>query len=462
MKLQTRKRIFYVFFLLFFVIGAAVVFYAEGWRIDPSTFQTEKVGGIFIRSFPDNAQITLDGKPVQNQTAFLSQGTFITSLFPKTYTLQLKEPDYDAWTENAQVSPALVAEMKYAVLVPATATNVATSVPNVNAFFEIGGDVVADNTSGTITWHGAAIGNGTVVSHSADLKTAIIRSTTNAKSKTASYSLYDFTATTSTNLSAILLSAGITPTPTLNVFIDPYNDTGILVQTPSKIVGIDSETYVETPIETAPAGVTIESPIAVSPSVMAWARFSTVAPTTTSSLMNMSGATSTSQIMVYDKFSGNTIDDSLVVPGPVKQLAWIKNNELGILESNNSLYLYNVPNEKLTKLADDVKQFYPTSDGTAIAALEYNSLEVFVFPTSDYYRFALPDATNVQGLTWYKDETHLFVQYADHVSFLDLADTNLKNFTTVSEGTDAEYDVQENSLYLIDQGQKLLRFDFPQ
>ena len=42
MKLQTRKRIFYVFILLFVVIGAVVVLYAEGWRINLSTLDAEK------------------------------------------------------------------------------------------------------------------------------------------------------------------------------------------------------------------------------------------------------------------------------------------------------------------------------------------------------------------------------------------------------------------------------------
>lgn len=452
MKLHTRKRIFYVFFLLFVAIGTAVVLYAEGWRLTP-TLQAEKAGGIYVRSFPNNAQITLNGKPVQNQSAFFSPGTFISGLFPKTYTVQLKATGYDAWSENAQVVPSLVTEMKYAVLVPDSATNVATSVPSVGNFFEVGGDVVAENTSGTILWGGNAIAHGRIVSHSANLKTAIIRSINN-QTGAASYSLYDFTDATSTNLSALLEESGVVPTPTLNLFIDPYNDTGIIVQTKGGIISIDSGTHDVTPIETAPAGETIESPIAVSPSVMAWARLATT-PVAVGDV-----ATTTSQIMIYDKFSGDMIDDSLVVPGTVKQLAWIKNNELGVLESNNSLYIYNVSGEQLTKLADDVKQFYPTPDGTAIAALEYDSLEVFASSPSEYYRFTLPDAADVQGLTWYKDETHLFVQYPDHVSLLDFVDTSLKNFTTISEGTDASYDPQENSLYLIDQGQKLLRFDF--
>ncbi|MGD1003466.1 MAG: hypothetical protein ABR884_02725 [Minisyncoccia bacterium] len=445
MKLQTRKRIFYVFILLFVVIGAVVVLYAEGWRINFSTLEAEKAGGIYVRIYPNNAQIALNGKLVQNQSAFLSPGTFISGLFPKTYTLTLTALGYDAWTENAPVVPSLVTEMKYAVLVPKTATNVATGTAAVAGYFETNGGVVVANASATITWLGKVIGYGAVVSHSTDLKTVIIR-TVSAHASTTAYSLYDFTAATSTNLSILLKQSNIASTPSTNVFVDSYDDTNIIAQTPTQIVGIDSDTHRAIAIDTAPMGEAIESPIAVSPSVMAWARYTA----------------GTSQIIVYDKFSGDTTDDSLVINGSIRQLAWVRNNVLGILSSDNTLYLYNVPNEQLTTLANDVKQFYPTVDGSALAALEYHGLEVFASNgVPDYYRFDLPDVADVQGLMWYKDDTHLFVQYPDHVAFLDLADTAIKNLTIVSLGTDPSYDPQENSLYLIDTGQKLIRFDFP-
>ncbi len=452
MKLQTRKRIFYVFILLFVVIGAVVVLYAEGWRINLSTLDAEKAGGIYVRSYPNNAQITLNGEPVQNQSAFLSPGTFVSGLFPKTYTIALTALGYDAWTESAPVVPSLVTEMKYAVLVPKTATNVATGTAAVGGYFEADGNVVVTSASvnAAITWLGKTIGYGAVTSHSTDLKTAIIR-TVSARTGATTYSLYDFTAATSATSTTL-------PTPSTNIFVDPYDDTNIIAQTSAKIVSIDSGTRRVIAIDTAPTGETIESPIAVSPSVMAWARYT--AGTSTASRMSPAG---TSQIIVYDKFSGDTTDSSLVINGPIKQLAWVRNNVLGILASDNTLYLYNVPNEQLTTLADDVKQFYPTADGSALAALEYHSIEVFAENgLPNYYRFNLPDAANVQGLIWYKDGAHLFVQYPDRVKFLDLADTAIKNLTTVSLGTDPSYDPQENSLYLIDNGQKLIRFDFPQ
>lgn len=447
MKLQTRKRIFYVFLLLFLVIGTVVVLYAEGWRLNPSTLQAEKAGGIYVRSFPEAATITLNGQAIQNQSAFLSPGTFISGLFPKTYILQLKASGYDAWTEDAQVVPSLVTEMKYAVLVPKNAIDVATGTAAINDFFEVGGDIVATMPNGTITWRGKTIGYGTVISHSTDLRTAIIRSMYTKTGVTA-YSFYDFAAATSTKLSPILQQSGIKSTPTTNVFVDPYNDTSIIAQTSAKIVAIDSGTHRAVTIETAPIGETIESPIALSSSLMAWARFST--------------ASGTSQIIVYDKFSGDTVDRSLFVDGQIKQLTWVRDNVLGILEKNNTLYLYNVPNEQLSTLANDVKQFYPTTDGSMLAALEYHSLEIFSFTTSNYYRFDLPSIADVQGLLWYKDQTHLFVQYPDRIAFLDFADLTLKNLITVSPGTNASYDQQENSLYLINQEKKLIRFNFPQ
>lgn len=460
MKIQTRRRIFYVLVLLFIVIGTGAVLYAEGWRINNATLDVEKAGGIYVRSYPESATITLNGKPVQNQSAFLSPGTFIAGLFPKTYTLALAADGYDAWTEDAQVVPSLVTEMKYAVLVPKTATNVATNTAAVAGFFEADGSVVVQNASATISWLGKTIGYGVIVSHSADLRTAIIR-TVNARTGATTFSLYDFTTATSTNLSTLLARSGIRSTSTTNVFVDPYDDTSVIAQTSAQIVAIDSGTHRATVVDTAPAGEMIESPIAMSPSEMAWARYSSLDPGAAGSIATPDGGTS--QIIVYDKFSGDTIDDSLTLNGPVRQLAWVRSNVLGILAGDNTLYLYDVPNEELSTLADDVKQFYPTTDGTMLAALEYHSLEVFAFNGQpDHYRFTLPQATDVQGLIWYKDDTHLFVQYPDHVAFLDLADTDLKDLTTISLGTDPSYDAQENSLYLIDQGQKLLLFDFPQ
>jgi hypothetical protein len=127
LTIHTRRQIFYTLVALFIIIGGGVVFYAQGWRLDFATWHFEKVGGIYVRPYPENSSIYLDGKPIQNQAGFLSAGTLISDLLPRTYNISLKSAGYDDWQENAAVAPALVTQFKYAVLVPTDGTPVTSS-----------------------------------------------------------------------------------------------------------------------------------------------------------------------------------------------------------------------------------------------------------------------------------------------------------------------------------------------
>ena len=261
MTRRTRRTIFYTLVALFFIIGSAVVLYAEGWRLDLATFHTEKVGGIFVRSFPDNASITLDGKPVNNQSNFLSRGTLISNLFPRTYSLALTASGYDAWHENADVLPSLVTTMKYAVLVPQAATAVATT-SNIKNFFVIGNDFVAQHATGTIVWRNLTIGDGTIVSHSTNLTTMIFKGAAGA------YMLYNFTTQKTVNLTAILASKGADSSAIGDILVDPYNDTTVLAVSKTKIWAIDPGAQTATAIGSASSGNAFAPTIASSPSLL--------------------------------------------------------------------------------------------------------------------------------------------------------------------------------------------------
>jgi hypothetical protein len=442
MTRRTRKVLFYGLVALFLVIGSGVTLYAQGWRLDITTFKPSKVGAIYIRSYPGDTAITINGKATQNKSGFLSPGTFISDLFPKNYTVTLAKQGYDAWSEIAPVAPAMVVQMKYAVLVPNTGTNVATS-ETVQNFFEAGGNIITtEAANAAISWRGKKIATGVIISHSANLKNFIYQSAT------GNDVLYDLTEATTTNLSPILKKIGASAKNITSITIDPYDATRIVVQTPQAINAIDlNNNNAIIGIADAPRGQVLQPPLAISSSLFAWTQFN--------------AAANTSQVVIYDKFSGNVTDNSLVVPGSIKELKWINGGALGIIEDNGALYRYDVSAEQLTKLADDVRDFYPTADGTELAALEHRSIEVLSFTTTDYYRFNPPQIGDIQSLAWYKDGTHIFVSYPDHVSFLDLEDIGLRNFTTVSLGSASFYDTTANALYVVDQGQKLIRFDFP-
>jgi len=439
MTRRTRRTVFYVLVVLFVFVGSGVVLYADGWRIDLATFHTEKVGGVYVRAFPQNASITLDETSIPNQSNFLSHGTLISNLFPKNYTLGLKLPGYDAWKENADVAPSLVVEMKYAVLVPQAGIAVATTSDIVN-FFVIGNDHVDEHANGMITWRNVAIGTGAIVSHSTDLKNMIYRS------QKGSYALYDFTNQKTLNLTAILQKQRVNASDIGSIVVDPYNDTTALAVMANRLWSIDLDAQTAASIDTASSGSSFAPIIAASQPFLAWSRFS--------------AASGTSEIVVYDKFSDEVAERSPAIRGKTAALAWINNDTLGIMQNDGSLDLYTVSSNSIRMLASDVKAFYPTADGNLIAALEQQSVEIFDFADNDYYRFNLPSINTVQGLVWYKDESHLFIDYPDRVAFFDLADTGLMNVTMISQGIAPSYDPQANAFYLANQG-NILRFDFP-
>lgn len=134
MTRKARRLLFYALVAVFLVLGAGIVLYAQGWRFDFATGRVDKVGAIFVRAFPADASISLNGKPAQSQVGFLSRGTLISDLFPKNYKLKLSKNGYDGWQENVSVAPSLVTELKYAVLVPQNATSVAPgTIPGILA-----------------------------------------------------------------------------------------------------------------------------------------------------------------------------------------------------------------------------------------------------------------------------------------------------------------------------------------
>jgi hypothetical protein len=323
MTLRTRRKIFYTLVVLFFVLGGGVVFYAQGWRLDFSTWHFEKIGGIYIRSYPQDASIYLNGKSIENQSGFLSPGTLISDLLPRTYNVSLKSTGYDNWEENASVLPSLVVQFKSAVLIPQNATPAATGT----------------------------------------LKQFILA----------------------------------TPTSTT---IDPSDPNQKIVVGTGKI-----------------------------------------------SIYNIADATTTIAVRVYGKNA---------------ETKWITGNLIGILQNDGELYIYDTDAQSLRKLADDVKDFSATADGSMIAALENNSLEVFSLNDAGiYYRFNLPNTTAATHVIWYKDDTHLFVVYSNYISFLDLADNALTNFTTVADGTKPIYDAQANTLFITNLSGKIVQYDFP-
>jgi hypothetical protein len=442
MSQHGRRALFYVLTLIFLILGTSVVFFAQGWRMDLPSFHISKVGGIYVHSYPENADIFLNGRSMQNQSGFLSRGTLISNLFPKTYHLALTAAGYDDWNENVAVDPSLVADHQYAVLIPASAAYAATDTV---ASFDAGTNgILSESSSGKIMVNGKTIGSGKMIAVSPDMRSLIFQTSNGA------IVFADLAEATTTNVSELFAEKGFSPVPEVQFSFDPSDDGAVFAVNAQKVEWFEMRENSGVTVSAASKGTVITGNLAVSPSTAAWTH-----------LLGKND-TASSTLVFYD-LSLKTIATTTVALGsPVKELSWVTGNLLGILSQDGSFFLYDTNQRTLQKIADDVRSASATQDGSRIAALESRSLEIFTLgDPSGYYRFNLPNVADAQGTAWYRDDDHLFIFYADHVAFLDLEDAGLTNYATVARGTSPQYNPDANALYLIDPQSRLIQFNFP-
>ncbi len=426
MNIRTRHHLFNALLVSFFVIGAILLLYVNGWRFDFKTFRPMKVGAIFVRSFPPGAQISLDKKTVKNDSGFFQSGTLINGLFPKTYALDLSANGYEPWHENITVSPALVAEAKYAVLIPKNAEAVTTSTTE--HFWILGSDLVVEKSNGALMDNGEKLGvTGEVMGWTSNFENILTYD-----QKTGVYAWNSRPDNSHINVTSLLKKVGFNLKRDFKITVDPENNKKMMVVQSDALYTFDTGSGKLTAVRKA-KGMMLDNAIA-STFLFAWTEF------------NPSANTST--LVVYDKFLGKAQSDSPTLKGKIAKIQWVSNNRIGILQNDGAFSLYDLQKDETTKIADDVKDFVFTENGGAVAALEHSALEVFVFnQDKDYYRFRLPGMDSIQSISWYGDGSHLFVSYPENVRFLDLKDSALKNLAVVRETSLARYNQKDNTFY---------------
>jgi hypothetical protein len=439
MTLKSRRFVFYSLVAAFFIIGGGVIFYVSGWRIDLSTLAAKKVGAIFIRSLPRDTEIYLDGKAFKNKSWLLQNGTLIENLFPKNYELKLAYDGYEPWKENLSVAPSLVTEVKYAVLIPKKTSEVATGT--VKNFWLLGDNYLVQDEKNNLYLDSKKIGGGDAVGWTNNLQNILIYNPENY-----SYSLYNTASGNKIDVNTTLAKLGFNTKVKFKILVDEADKTKLIALEPKRVSLLDLNKNSLTSVYKA-TSTQVGDNAPASQFFIAWADFN--------------GANNTSSIKIYDKLLQRMLNGYQVFKGGNIKLEWIDNNRLAVLQNDGSLYIYDASGNNSQKVADDVKSFEFTSDGTVLAALENSALEIFFFSgEKDYYRFNLPEMKSVEDIVWYYDTNHLFVVYPDHISFLDIHDAGLSNFTTIMNSRAAQYDGKNNSLYFTS-GANINRLDFP-
>ncbi len=97
---KTINRLTYSFFFLLFIILTPIfLFYAGGYRYNFDTGQIEKNGAFYIKSYPRDADIYIDGEKNKNRTP-----NQITNIKPGRHLIEIKKEKYGSWQKELEVS----------------------------------------------------------------------------------------------------------------------------------------------------------------------------------------------------------------------------------------------------------------------------------------------------------------------------------------------------------------------
>src|SRR3989344_8513986 len=86
MNQKARRWVMLSFLLFFLIVSPILILYSLGFKYNWQKNRLEKTGVFFIKSFPKNSEVYLDGQPIGKKTP-----TQITRLLAKNYQLEIKK-----------------------------------------------------------------------------------------------------------------------------------------------------------------------------------------------------------------------------------------------------------------------------------------------------------------------------------------------------------------------------------
>lgn len=437
MSKRARDLVFGLLVILFFILGGGVVLYAQGWRMAFNPFAVGKVGAIYVRSFPDDATITLDGKTQKKPLGFFERGVLMNDLFPEIYQVKVAKRDYYDWSSSLLVEPSRVTSRSRVVLVPKTAV-AATSTP-ASDFALFGNTLSLVAGTGTIIRGTTVLPGDTILAGAADGKRLITFA-----SKDNAYYWNDLDAATSTLFSRLFPAFRTSPKITPVFTMVPGNESLFLISASSSLSLANAETGQITVLE---GGAAI-SALGASETRIAWAVFD---PAHENSLLSL-----------YDLLSETFRRQADLAPGEARRIEFLDQNDLLLLQSDGQLYSLSLTDSSRLKIADGARDISLARNNTRLAVLEDNAIEVL--PQNgdkSYFYFRIPDAKSVRSVIWYKDNDHLFLAYEDKAVFMGMEDPLMKNLAGISGTGRFAYAPEDNVLYTLRSG-TLSKFTFPE
>ncbi len=115
MNKRQRTVFFFAMVIIFLIIGPSIIMYSQGYRFDTKKFQFVETGGLYIKAFPEEAQLYINDKYI-NETSFFTKDILVQNLLPDNYNIRVEKDGYRSWEKNLEIESKKVTEAKYIIL----------------------------------------------------------------------------------------------------------------------------------------------------------------------------------------------------------------------------------------------------------------------------------------------------------------------------------------------------------
>lgn len=107
---KTKNFILTSSFAVFFIFGAFLVFYAQGYKFDVREFNWIKTGGLAVKANADGAEILMDDRVV-GKIPFFSNTFTKKNILPGEYSLRIEKNGVPSISKNVEVKSGQVAQL---------------------------------------------------------------------------------------------------------------------------------------------------------------------------------------------------------------------------------------------------------------------------------------------------------------------------------------------------------------
>ncbi|MCB9802708.1 PEGA domain-containing protein [Candidatus Nomurabacteria bacterium] len=98
MSIILRRLTYLSFFLAFIIVAPLLIFYSLGYRYNFDKHLIEKNGAFFVKSYPRNSNIFIDGEKTKFKTP-----AQVTNVKTGTHLVEIKKEGFDTWQKNLNI-----------------------------------------------------------------------------------------------------------------------------------------------------------------------------------------------------------------------------------------------------------------------------------------------------------------------------------------------------------------------